>query len=171
MLVAVARHGPPGAWIAAGCLRNALWDATLGRRQWAGNGRGRWPASDVDVVFHAPGPAMAETDAAWTSRLSALCPGPAWSVSNQARMHRRNGHAPYRGLDAALAHWPETATALAARLRGGRVEVLAPLGLGDLLRGVLRPGPAHRQNPAAVRARIRAKCWARRWPRLRARGV
>ena len=27
----VAAHGPPGAWIGAGFLRNAVWDALTGR--------------------------------------------------------------------------------------------------------------------------------------------
>jgi len=165
LLVAVARHGPPGAWVAAGCLRNALWDAAHGRRGTAG------APADVDVVFHAPDRADAAIDAAFERHLRLALPGVDWSVTNQARMHRRNGHARYRGLADAIAHWPETATAVAARLQGGRVVLLAPLGLGDLLRLVLRPGPAFRARPDVVRARLRAKNWSRRWPCLRRRGV
>ena len=65
-----------------------------------------------------------------------------------------------------IAHWPETATAVAARLDPGGVEILAPHGLADLLALVARPTPAHRADPAAMLARIAAKSWLTRWPRL-----
>ena len=84
------------------------------------------------------------------------------TVTNQARMHERNGHAPYRDLADALAHWPETATAIAARLGPGGVEILAPHGLADLLALIARPTPAYRAKPGPVLARIAAKGWAAR---------
>ncbi len=81
-------------------------------------------------------------------------------------MHGRHGHAPYRDLAEALAHWPETATAIAARLGPAGVEVLAPHGLADLLAMIVRPTPAHRARPAAMLSRIAAKGWTTRWPAL-----
>ena len=44
-------------------------------------------------------------------------------------MHLRNGDAPYRDTYDAVAHWAETATAIAARSLRGRVEVMAPHGI------------------------------------------
>jgi hypothetical protein len=160
-LEAVAAHGPAGAWIGAGFLRNAVWDALSGRDPDA------LPPVDLDVVFHDATDAGAARDAAAEARLAAAAPGLPWSVTNQARMHGRNGHPPYDGLAEALAHWPETATAIAARLGPGGVEILAPHGLADLLGLVARPTPAHRAKPSAMLARIAAKGWAARWPGLR----
>ncbi len=57
-------------------------------------------------------------------------------------MHLRNGDAPYGSSAEALAHWLETPTAVALRLnQGGGLELLAPLGTGDLLGLVVRPTP------------------------------
>lgn len=156
-LAAVAAHGPPEAWIGAGFLRNAVWDVLGGRDPRA------VPPADLDVVFHDPAAASAARDAACEAALRAAAPGLPWSVTNQARMHARHGHAPYRDLADALARWPETATAVAARLRDGRVEILAPHGVADLFALVLRPTG----DPSVMRARLAAKGWLRRWPALR----
>ncbi len=159
-LATVAAHGPPGAWIGAGFLRNAVWDALSGREPEA------IPPADLDVVFHDAADASAARDAAAEAALGLAAPGLPWSVTNQARMHARNGHAPYRDVADALAHWPETATAIAARLGPAGVEILAPHGLADLFALLARPTPAHRTDPAAMLARIAAKGWRTRWPGL-----
>lgn len=107
-------------------------------------------------MFHAPG-----LDAApFAAALARRCPA-RWEVVNQA------GLSPAASLPGALAHWPETATAVAARWEGGRVALMAPLGWEDLLGLVLRPTPAFRDRPALVEARAAAKGWFARWPRLR----
>jgi hypothetical protein len=159
-LQAVALAGPRGAWIGAGFLRNAVWDAMAGRVPELG------ALADLDVVHWQDAAPDAAGDARFEAALRAARALP-WSVTNQARMAARNGHAPYRDLADALAHWPETATAVAARLAGGRVEVLAPHGLADLLACRVRPTPAHAADPSVVRARLAAKGWAARWPFLR----
>ncbi|WBV42455.1 nucleotidyltransferase family protein [Pseudoroseomonas cervicalis] len=162
-LQALHRLGLPDAWIGAGFVRNAVWDALHGRTPLP------QPDSDLDVVFHGPGDATAEP--LLEARLHALAPGLAWSVRDQGRMHRRHGDAPYRDTADALCHWTETATAIAARLdTAGQVELLAPLGLEDLFGLVLRPTPVAAADPvrlAAFHARIEGRGWLRRWPRLR----
>ncbi|NMJ44350.1 nucleotidyltransferase family protein [Roseomonas sp. JC162] len=162
-LSAVAAHGPPGAWIGAGLLRNAVWDRLSGRDP------AEMPPADIDVVFHDPTDATAARDAAYEQDLRATARDLPWSVTNQARMHGRNGHAPYADVEDAIAHWPETATAIAARLGPAGIEILAPWGEADLFARVARPTPAHRADPAAMLARIAAKGWIVRWPTLRVR--
>lgn len=157
----VALAGPPGGWIGAGFVRNAVWDAVSGRRPDLAS------LDDLDVVHHDP---AAPDDAGFAAALAAARPY-RWSVVNQARMHAANGHAPYRDLADALAHWPEVATAVAARLARGRIEVLAPHGLDDLFGLVVRPTPAHAADPHVPLARLTAKGWARRWPALRVIGL
>jgi len=82
-------------------------------------------------------------------------------------MHLRNGEEPYHNTAAAIARWPETATAVARRLLQGRLELTAPHGLEDLIGLTVRPSPAFARLPEAIARRLRAKNWLARWPRLR----
>jgi len=150
----------PDGWIGAGFVRNAVWDVLHGRTVDGSR------LNDVDVVFLDPADASEERDAALESRLRALAPGPSWQVKNQARMHRRNGDAPYGSTFDAIACWPETATAVAARTVRGRVEVIAPYGVEDLIGMIVRPTPAFADKMHIYRERITAKQWTACWPKL-----
>jgi hypothetical protein len=150
----------PDGWIGAGFVRNAVWNVLHGRRPDPRLG-------DVDVVFFDPTDIRPERDTELESRLRRLDPDVVWSVKNQARMHLRNGDRPYRNTEDALAHWPETATAVAARLLHERVEVIAPYGVDDLLDCIVRPTAAFRNKMHLYRERLAAKDWSSRWPGLR----
>jgi hypothetical protein len=127
-------------WLGAGCLRNPVWDALFGVTS---------AETDWDVaLFGQEGQA----------HLEALLPGP-WEAVDQARY----GHS---SAEAGLASWPETATAVGARLVPGGIEVLAPWGLQDLLAGVLRRSGGFTDLQGFAR-RSTSKGWARRWPGLR----
>jgi uncharacterized protein len=158
-LDAVATLGLPDAWIGAGFIRNTIWDALHGVA-------GSFGARDVDVVFFDALVSSAEYDLAIQTRLAGHCPEVPWSIRNQARMHVRNGDAPYVDAEDGIRHWPETATAIAARWRDGFVEVIAPHGVSDLLGLIVRPTPAFRTKIDIVRHRVREKGWLSRWPRL-----
>ena len=162
-LLDVARAlGPPDCWIGAGFVRNAVWDHLHGRAPSP-------PAGDVDVIWHDPLHADPAEDRRHEAALRAAAPSVQWSVKNQARMHARNGDAPYASVPDAMRHWPETATAVAARRRGPEdCDIAAPFGLGDLLHLVLRPTPAFLQAKRAVyEGRKRTKRWTVVWPLLR----
>ena len=159
-LGAVAALDLPDCWVGAGFVRNAVWDHLHGRPP-------AFPATDVDVIWFAPERADEEVDRNIERKLSALLPEHAWSVKNQARMHRRNGDTPYRSVADAMCHWPETATAVAARLDRGRVEISAPLGLDDLFALRLRPTPAFADGKWPVfQQRLLSKRWSEHYPRL-----
>ncbi len=151
----------PDSWIGAGFARNAVWDSLHGHP----------PAihGDIDVVWFDPRRIDPDTDRALEAQLRGLAPEGAWSVRNQARMHRRNGDPSYRSTADAMRFWPETATAVALRLTGDdRIEVLAPFGLFDLFTLRLRPTPAFRGDRRSVfERRVRERGWLRRWPGLR----
>lgn len=149
----------PDSWIGAGFLRNALWDALHDRPWSAGDG-------DVDLIYFDPGNLDPATEKAHEALLRERAPDIIWSVKNQARMHLRNNDPPYRDSCDAMAHWPETCTAVAVRLRAGAIELSAPYGFDDLLALRLRPTPAGLRKRAAFDARIQEKNWLRRWPRL-----
>lgn len=160
LLTHVRDVGPPDAWIGAGFVRNAVWDAAHGHAQVT-------PLADVDVLYFAADCLDAEADETWERRLRKACPGVPWSVRNQARMHLRNGDAGYRDCADAMRHWPEVCTAVAVRLRGDGLELLAPLGVDDLLDLRVRPTERFRAKPERYRERLAAKNWLTRWPKLR----
>jgi hypothetical protein len=161
-LAAVMSLGLPDCWIGAGFIRNAVWDHLHLRLP-------TLPAGDVDVLWFDPERADASEDMRLQGTLRAIEPTFNWSVKNQARMHARNGDARYIGSVDAMRHWPETATAVAARRTGQTgCEIAAPFGLHDLFALVVRPTPRfmglrHR----AYLDRVRGKGWSSTWPRLR----
>jgi hypothetical protein len=160
MLHAVAELDLPDAWIAAGAVRNAVWDRLHGYAA-------STPLTDVDVIWFDPARADRALDADLEHRLAAHQPGVNWSVKNQARMHARNGDAPYRDCLDAMRAWPETATAIAARPGAdGRIELAAAYGFGDLVSLLLRPTPRF-AGSAAFYNRLAAKRWLDIWPNLR----
>lgn len=154
----------PDAWIAAGFVRNAVWDRLHGR------GPDMGLLADVDVVFFCAADTSRARERTIEAMLSSALPGVPWSVRNQARMHIRNGDSAYRDTADALSHWLETATAVGVRIVSGRVELLAPLGVDDLTGLILRPTLYAAERPMKLRqywARIDAKEWRARWPMLR----
>ncbi|WP_028030667.1 nucleotidyltransferase family protein [Gemmobacter nectariphilus] len=154
----VAALALPQGCIGAGFIRNLVWDHLHGRVSDCRD-------EDVDVLWHGPQDMDPATDQRLEARLTALNPDLRWSVRNQARMHLRNGDAPYDGVEAAMRHWPETATAIAACRDGGTCRLIAPFGLADLGQMILRPTlPARR---AAFETRIGTRGWLGRWPRVR----
>src|SRR5262249_20762208 len=82
-LGAVAELQLPDAWIGAGFVRNAVWDALTGR--------GPAALNDVDVVYFDRSDLRAERDRSVEADLVRTIASAPWSVKNQARMHVRNG--------------------------------------------------------------------------------
>jgi len=64
--------------------------------------------------------------------LETLLPNRPWSVKNQARMHQKSGFDPFTSAYDGVAHFPETSTAVAARIYDEKLEFMAPYGLEDL---------------------------------------
>jgi len=79
-------------------------------------------------------------------------------------MHVANGDAPYPDVADAIWCWPETATAVAARIDGGQVEVLAPHGIGNLVGLIVRPTPAFTRKMPVYQKPGAEKAWRQRWP-------
>jgi hypothetical protein len=163
LLTLVESLGLPDCWIGAGFVRNAVWDAL--------HGMARGGDSDVDVAYFDRADVRAERDAEIERRLRAADPETRWDVKNQARMHHRNGDAPYVNAQDAIARWPETATAIAIRKTSAHIELIAPHGIDDLLGIIARPTPAFRSKTDVVARRIEDRRWRARWPRLRVEGV
>lgn len=151
----------PDCWVAAGFVRDAVWDSLHGLSMMP-------PWGDSDVVWFDAGQTQVATDGLIERALRKQAPERRWSVKNQARMHIRNHDAPYTNVAHAMRHWPETATAIAVRLNNdGHIEVNAPFGLTDLFQLTLRPGPSFQGAKKPVfDERVRKKKWLSRYPQL-----
>ena len=162
LLGLVSQLALPDGWIGAGFIRNAVWDHLHQRPASP-------PTGDIDVIWHDPHRADPAEDHRHEAALRAVAPGFLWSVKNQARMHLRNGDAPYGSATEALRFWPETATAIAARRLGtDACEIATPFGLDDLLSLTLRPTPTFAGAKRAIyEQRLRDKAWLTTWPGLR----
>ena len=147
-------------WISAGFIRNAVWDHL------SGFAPAPQQTDDVDVLFFEPADLSRKGELEAERVLAELSPDYDWQVRNQARMHLKNGDEPYRDTEDGLRHFLETATAIGARLNGGRVEVIAPYGVDDLTTLTLRPTASGRARPHEFNERVDRKGWRQRWPKL-----
>jgi hypothetical protein len=161
-------------WVGAGAVRDLAWDT------WFSAGTTGDPADfdgsavkDVDVVYFAAHDRDRSLEHDVRDALTSRRPDVAWDVKNQAAVHLwyrdRFGTAvePLVSIADAVGTWPETATAVAVALgHDGSIDVVAPLGLDDLVGGIHRRNP-RRVSLAEYRARMRRKRPALRWPGVR----
>ncbi|MFN4275646.1 MAG: nucleotidyltransferase family protein [Ferrovibrio sp.] len=151
--------------IGAGFVRGLVWDRLCGFTQ-------RTPLNDIDVVYFDPADTGRDAERAAEAELAAARILEAWSVRNMARMHLKNGDEPYRNTTDAIGHWLETPTAVAITMEDdGALRLLAPHGVADLLAGRVRPTPSGQRKPAEYRARVTAKAWPSRWPKVVVEGL
>lgn len=144
-------------WLAAGFVRNAVWDHL--------HGYARTPLNDIDLIHFDAADTRAERDAQLEACLRELSSLP-WSVKNQARMHQRHGHAPYASATHAMRFWVERETAVGVRLeRDDELTLSAPLGVESLMAGRVTPNPHHAER-AVFHRRLEGKRWLERWPHL-----
>jgi len=161
VLETVRSLGLPDWYLAAGAIRNTVWDVLHGSTSLQ-------PLSDLDVIYFDPANLADDAE----DKLRAAAPEYAWEVTNQASVHRWQSRATgcdipaYESIATSMASWPETATAVGVRLDDrGTMEFIAPHGLVDLFSLTVRPSPAA-SDPHAYTSRLQQKAWHLRWPRL-----
>ncbi len=156
-LSCLARLNLPDAWIAAGFVRNCVWDAL--------HGYAPTPLNDIDVIYYDASDSNGILGQEAQAYLCAQASSWRWQVKNQALMHFRNQDRPYLNCEDAMTYWPEQETAVAVRLTAEeKLEILAPFGLSSLLAGQITYNP--RRSLVFFRNRIESKGWLSQWPRL-----
>ena len=153
--------GLPDGAIGAGFVRQPVWDYL---HDFPSTER----FADIDVLYFDASDLTPESELRLEQELARHLPGVPWEVTNQARMHLKNGDSAYHDTEDAIAHWLETPTAVAmaptpVRARG----LIAPFGIEDLLAIQIKPTPAGIRRREAYRNRLRQKDWHLRWPRVR----
>ena len=161
-LQAVASLGLPDWWIGGGFVRDRMWDRMHGFNQ-------PTPSKEIEVLYYDPIRTRSDDDRRLEGILREECPGLPWKVTNQAWIHAERRDRPYLSVMDAMRHMPDTASAVAASItRDGRVRVLAPFGVDDLLSLKLRPSPHYQiYKPGRFREWIADKNWIANWPKLR----
>lgn len=171
----VAELNLPQGCVAAGFVRNLIWDYLHGHTSIT-------PLDDIDVIYFDSSATGSEHDIHYEMQLNALLPA-RWSVKNQARMHTRNHHFPYTSTVDAMRHWVEVETAVGAYWRPceeevgmmgctqacqGVIEVVAPFGLTANFAGTITFNTVAPNN-AAFKERMSKKRWQALWPELTVR--
>jgi hypothetical protein len=160
-LRAVRRLGLPDWCIAAGFVRNRVWDHLHGVVP------PRAPA-DIDVLFYDATDLSKESEFEYEKRLDGLLPGLPWQVRNQARMHVWKDLPQHKSTANSMTYWLETVTAVGVRLEADdTLTVVAPLGTDDLLNLYCRPTAFGRTRRHEYETRIAQKRWRELWPLVR----
>lgn len=148
----------PDAYIAAGFVRNRVWDYLHQKDHLT-------PLNDVDVIYFDPTNVDRLADLQHEDALHNMMPSLNWQVRNQVLMHVRNGDAPYMSSEDAMRFWPEKETAVGIRkMNEFQYECIAPLGLTSLFNLSLTHNPM--SDKQLFEQRVATKNWLQLWPKL-----
>ena len=152
----------PDCYIAAGFVRNLVWDHLHHKPQ-------PTPLNDFDIVYFDPNEIDDKAALIYEAQLTAMMPEFNWQVRNQANMHLRNGDKPYKPYQStldAMSYWPEKETAVAARLNEkNQIECISAFGFKSLFEGQITYNP--KRTLALFQSRVESKNWLITWPQLR----
>lgn len=161
-LFAVQALNLPQAYLAAGFLRNAIWDDIHGFTT-------PTPLNDVDVIYYNSSDTSKQADKDIERALMAVLPSARWQVKNQARMHLKHAHAAYKDCEEAISYWVEKETCVAIRLCGNdsrdKFDVLSPYGLMSNMAGTISINPRYPRRDVFTQ-RVISKNWLTTWPML-----
>ncbi len=158
LLKKVAFCGLPQCLLAAGFVRNLVWDSL---HQFPPT-----PLNDVDVIYFDPDDESGLRGELAQARLLELAPEVNWQFKNQALMHLKNNHGPYKNCEDAMKHWPEQETAVGVAIdNNGDINVVAPFGLTGLFAGHVTYNT--KGDKQAFLHRVKHKNWLTLWPRLK----
>ncbi len=161
MLKIVAGLQQEDCYIAAGFVRNLVWDFLHQDCIHSASA-----LNDVDVIFFDAQDKNHNRAEILQSKLMAVDASIPWQVKNQAHMHLKNNDQAYKSCGDAMTYWPEKETAVAVRLNHqGEIEVLAPFGVGSLFNGLVSHNP--KRDKSTFLKRVNHKGWLNTWPKLK----
>jgi uncharacterized protein len=144
--------------LTGGSLRNVVWNNLHFYSE-------DYELEDCDIIFYNATDISRNHEESIRKKLELLNPEVNWSVKNQARMHIRNKHKPYKSILDALIAFPETCSAVAVDKDW---KILSPYGLHDLYNLIVTPTKYCLNNEIEVyRSRIIKKNWYEKWSDLK----
>ena len=146
-------------YIAAGFVRNLVWDALHHKSE-------PTPLNDIDVIYFDSTNVGNHVDLEYETTLKGMMPNVNWQVRNQAMMHHRNHDNPYVSVVDAMRYWPEKETAVAIRKKAdGELECISAFGLDSLFALEVTHNP--KRNKEVFEYRVHSKAWLKTWPNLK----
>ncbi|UYO74719.1 nucleotidyltransferase family protein [Halomonas qinghailakensis] len=157
-LTIAAAQKLPGWCLAAGFVRNLVWDKLH-------DVSASTPLNDIDLIYFDSNDISVSRDREIEQGLRGVSTFP-WSVKNQARMHERNRDYPYTSTEDAMSFWVDVETAVGAALGdNGEVIIVAPFGVKPLFDYTVTLNPK-RPKRTDFEARVYNKQWLQTWPKL-----
>ena len=148
----------PECYIAAGFVRNLVWDDLHHKSE-------PTPLNDVDVIYFDLNESNPNKFIEYESRLTELLPQLNWQVRNQALMHVRNNDEPYNSSLDAMSYWPEKETAIGIRkLSNGYFDCISAFGFESLFKLQITYNPKILKS--VFEHRIKSKGWLTKWHNL-----
>ena len=155
----VSKLDLPECYVAAGFVRNLVWD-------YLHDFEVSTPLNDVDVIYFDPNESDPNSYLKYEATLKLALPELNWQVRNQATMHVRNGDLPYASSLDAMSYWPEQETAVGIRqIAPSQYECIAAFGFETLFGFSITHNLKRSQE--TFKSRVNSKGWLVRWPSLR----
>ena len=146
----------PDCYVAAGFLRNLVWDSIHSSNT---------KLNDIDIVFYDKSDLDNVSAKLISKKLNQKYPDFKWEAKNQAFMHIRNGDDPYKGTLDAMSYWPEKETAIGATLSDdGSIYIVSAFGLESLFNGKVSHNK--KRSKDVFLNRVNTKKWLETWPKL-----
>lgn len=155
LLTTIAALNLPDCYIAAGFVRNLVWDHL--------HGFPSTPLNDVDVIYFSK---SSINESAALAELFAAHPNIKWQLKNQALMHNKNLDPPYQNTLDAMSYWPEIETAIGAQLNaGGELIIASPFDTHSIFNGFITHNA--KRDKSLFLNRVTEKKWLETWPKLK----
>ncbi|MCG8710958.1 nucleotidyltransferase family protein [Brenneria sp. 4F2] len=158
VIKAVSSLSLSDCWVAAGFVRNLVWDKL---HHYA------CPTmlNDIDVIYYDAENTDESADFYYESQLRLLTKGASGiSVKNQARMHFKLNKMQYKNTFDSMSYWPEIETAVGVRWLNDYIEFSVPFGLDSLFNKTITFNT--KSCFEVFIQRVKRKEWLDRWPGL-----
>lgn len=147
----------PDWYIAAGIIRNTVWDYLHHYKK-------RTSLNDIDVVYFNNWNLNKNKDKEIENQLKQLNSKLNWEVVNQARAHLFNERRKAFSSCDSISMWTETPTCIGVRLENNnKLTICAHHGFTDLMELKVHSNT----NPRLYKQRMKEKQWQKSWPKLK----
>ncbi len=159
ILRSVRDFGLPDWYLAAGVIRNTVWDVLHGYTK-------RTPLNDIDIVYFDAQKKYSEKEI--ENKLKKKYPSYIFEVVNQATIHETYTLKPaVNNTCEGISTFVETPTCVGIRLEDDdSLTICAPYGLKDLFTFQVQKNPLPFVSSALYTKRISEKNWKKIWPKL-----
>jgi hypothetical protein len=149
----------PNWFVGAGFVRNKVWDYLHGYHNVEVD------TKDIDLVYFDIKGNDYRADESLSKKLIEET-GIRWEIINEVYAHKFNNRLPFTSTEDAISSWPETATCIGVNLDRGKLTLLTPYGISDIVNLCIKVNPKFPDNVELVKSRVKEKNWLVKWPKL-----